>query len=160
MIRRPPRSTLFPYTTLFRSLEGARDEAVGGVLGLVLVVLVGHPVEQYRGANQLDAGSARALVRIAASAPSARARTMSLARLCTALDPQPTARAPAAHTASASARCPLPCASALSEIVSASSATAAVSPSATRRARPIAYRRSPASTPRSASGASTTRGAP
>src|SRR2546422_1928356 len=23
MIRRPPRSTLFPYTTLFRSLEGA-----------------------------------------------------------------------------------------------------------------------------------------
>src|SRR2546429_1265268 len=25
MIRRPPRSTLFPYTTLFRSLVGARD---------------------------------------------------------------------------------------------------------------------------------------
>src|SRR5258707_11004723 len=24
MIRRPPRSTLFPYTTLFRSLEGRR----------------------------------------------------------------------------------------------------------------------------------------
>src|SRR3712207_7409026 len=24
MIRRPPRSTLFPYTTLFRSVEGAR----------------------------------------------------------------------------------------------------------------------------------------
>src|SRR2546421_8372428 len=24
MIRRPPRSTLFPYTTLFRSREGAR----------------------------------------------------------------------------------------------------------------------------------------
>src|SRR5436190_10649599 len=23
MIRRPPRSTLFPYTTLFRSIEGA-----------------------------------------------------------------------------------------------------------------------------------------
>src|SRR3712207_8876078 len=28
MIRRPPRSTLFPYTTLFRSLEG--PEAVPG----------------------------------------------------------------------------------------------------------------------------------
>src|SRR2546430_12147412 len=27
MIRRPPRSTLFPYTTLFRSLD-ARDECV------------------------------------------------------------------------------------------------------------------------------------
>src|SRR2546428_6212831 len=25
MIRRPPRSTLFPYTTLFRSPQGARD---------------------------------------------------------------------------------------------------------------------------------------
>src|SRR5260370_15886082 len=25
MIRRPPRSTLFPYTTLFRSIDGLRD---------------------------------------------------------------------------------------------------------------------------------------
>src|SRR2546430_9482928 len=31
MIRRPPRSTLFPYTTLFRSLEDrAHPVAVGG----------------------------------------------------------------------------------------------------------------------------------
>src|SRR2546426_12152091 len=30
MIRRPPRSTLFPYTTLFRSRRGARRRA-GGV---------------------------------------------------------------------------------------------------------------------------------
>src|SRR3712207_7561283 len=29
MIRRPPRSTLFPYTTLFRSLSGARPGARG-----------------------------------------------------------------------------------------------------------------------------------
>src|SRR3989454_11760400 len=28
MIRRPPRSTLFPYTTLFRSLHGRVDDAV------------------------------------------------------------------------------------------------------------------------------------
>src|SRR5256885_5477389 len=28
MIRRPPRSTLFPYTTLFRSLEGSRIQEV------------------------------------------------------------------------------------------------------------------------------------
>src|SRR2546426_10604888 len=27
MIRRPPRSTLFPYTTLFRSIWAAADEA-------------------------------------------------------------------------------------------------------------------------------------
>src|SRR3712207_7010277 len=31
MIRRPPRSTLFPYTTLFRSRhEAAQDETLGG----------------------------------------------------------------------------------------------------------------------------------
>src|SRR2546429_5911681 len=29
MIRRPPRSTLFPYTTLFRSLLHRVDQAVG-----------------------------------------------------------------------------------------------------------------------------------
>src|SRR3712207_7194111 len=29
MIRRPPRSTLFPYTTLFRSDEAAVGEAIG-----------------------------------------------------------------------------------------------------------------------------------
>src|SRR2546428_5185519 len=34
MIRRPPRSTLFPYTTLFRSLGGeeiGRDEAIAAM---------------------------------------------------------------------------------------------------------------------------------
>src|SRR3712207_6875965 len=39
MIRRPPRSTLFPYTTLFRSerrpavVDAARLQAVDGVVG-------------------------------------------------------------------------------------------------------------------------------
>src|SRR5947199_5407072 len=38
MIRRPPRSTLFPYTTLFRSqLDGPRHLA--GALGLPLQLL-------------------------------------------------------------------------------------------------------------------------
>src|SRR2546423_7908866 len=32
MIRRPPRSTLFPYTTLFRSLEGAQGGAGADVV--------------------------------------------------------------------------------------------------------------------------------
>src|SRR2546422_8547497 len=39
MIRRPPRSTLFPYTTLFRSNEGFLFRCGGGFLvghGLVL----------------------------------------------------------------------------------------------------------------------------
>src|SRR2546427_5738170 len=31
MIRRPPRSTLFPYTTLFRSHRTARDRGLPGV---------------------------------------------------------------------------------------------------------------------------------
>src|SRR2546430_12468400 len=30
MIRRPPRSTLFPYTTLFRSLERKLERYLGG----------------------------------------------------------------------------------------------------------------------------------
>src|SRR3712207_7129545 len=30
MIRRPPRSTLFPYTTLFRSLLGQVEEVLAG----------------------------------------------------------------------------------------------------------------------------------
>src|SRR5256885_2921497 len=41
MIRRPPRSTLFPYTTLFRSLAGAAlvvDFAIGLALGVYQAV--------------------------------------------------------------------------------------------------------------------------
>src|SRR5258708_25655122 len=34
MIRRPPRSTLFPYTTLFRSLAAVRRQTVGAVLAV------------------------------------------------------------------------------------------------------------------------------
>src|SRR3712207_8858558 len=34
MIRRPPRSTLFPYTTLFRSQPAPRDRAVRVALDL------------------------------------------------------------------------------------------------------------------------------
>src|SRR3989475_8286354 len=34
MIRRPPRSTLFPYTTLFRSEGGILDGALGVLAGL------------------------------------------------------------------------------------------------------------------------------
>src|SRR3712207_7654040 len=45
MIRRPPRSTLFPYTTLFRSaLEDTRDDAifVDGVVHRLAYRLVRH----------------------------------------------------------------------------------------------------------------------
>src|SRR3712207_8220450 len=39
MIRRPPRSTLFPYTTLFRSAPLARDEREGRPVVLEAVAL-------------------------------------------------------------------------------------------------------------------------
>src|SRR2546427_8793470 len=46
MIRRPPRSTLFPYTTLFRSIEPARDLAAlpysSGTTGFPKGVMLTH----------------------------------------------------------------------------------------------------------------------
>src|SRR3712207_7006917 len=33
MIRRPPRSTLFPYTTLFRSADVTKEQALGRFAG-------------------------------------------------------------------------------------------------------------------------------
>src|SRR2546426_1469064 len=47
MIRRPPRSTLFPYTTLFRSTAVGAAGVPGGSLPLLMVVLatVGVPPE-------------------------------------------------------------------------------------------------------------------
>src|SRR5260370_5384704 len=36
MIRRPPRSTLFPYTTLFRSAISSRRQFGGACLGVAL----------------------------------------------------------------------------------------------------------------------------
>src|SRR3712207_8039998 len=44
MIRRPPRSTLFPYTTLFRSAGQAAQDAVGTLATVLAVVLVILPV--------------------------------------------------------------------------------------------------------------------
>src|SRR2546430_14627407 len=51
MIRRPPRSTLFPYTTLFRSLAASLSWGVGDFiggfktrrLGTVAVLVVSQP---------------------------------------------------------------------------------------------------------------------
>src|SRR3712207_7730713 len=44
MIRRPPRSTLFPYTTLFRSagkrVKGVKYHVLVDTLGLLLAVVV------------------------------------------------------------------------------------------------------------------------
>src|SRR5690242_21370103 len=49
MIRRPPRSTLFPYTTLFRSLQAA-----------VVLVVEGRPLRaRAAGEDRLDRKSTR-----------------------------------------------------------------------------------------------------
>src|SRR2546428_7569430 len=57
MIRRPPRSTLFPYTTLFRSLMGnggCRDPVAPDQLAQTLLL----PVAHFFGRIHYDGGQA------------------------------------------------------------------------------------------------------
>src|SRR3712207_9036713 len=53
MIRRPPRSTLFPYTTLFRSKDNNRRGKFVIIVGVVLAVVAGaasfYLISQARG---------------------------------------------------------------------------------------------------------------
>src|SRR5256885_7330017 len=44
MIRRPPRSTLFPYTTLFRSLPSAGDDRIAA----------GYPMQSFAHTHDLQ----------------------------------------------------------------------------------------------------------
>src|SRR2546427_7042595 len=53
MIRRPPRSTLFPYTTLFRSV-GADQPAPHGVAHQLFGVVERELAHAGGGANRLD----------------------------------------------------------------------------------------------------------
>src|SRR2546426_5757338 len=65
MIRRPPRSTLFPYTTLFRSRVGAAAdvEKVGGCAAVVL-----HQVHRrHREPCTVDAAADRKSTRLNSS---------------------------------------------------------------------------------------------
>src|SRR3712207_8554664 len=62
MIRRPPRSTLFPYTTLFRSLVGRGREAAepgGHARRLRGGDHVGAPPRRHRGQRAGGAGGRR-----------------------------------------------------------------------------------------------------
>src|SRR5690349_23996814 len=43
MIRRPPRSTLFPYTTLFRSETGSQASTFGHRRGIYSAIPSGYP---------------------------------------------------------------------------------------------------------------------
>src|SRR2546430_12576661 len=52
MIRRPPRSTLFPYTTLFRSLRAARLAKAVTSLPVVISCAMPHaPLDELRKAG-------------------------------------------------------------------------------------------------------------
>src|SRR5438309_4814073 len=61
VMRRPPRSTLFPYTTLFRSLDRLCTEVVGldGRGGAALYGSVGQWLTAYERAEQEAADAAK-----------------------------------------------------------------------------------------------------
>src|SRR3712207_7621550 len=62
MIRRPPRSTLFPYTTLFRSAEGGGEDGGGA-----------HGRQTTRNERRRDRSAGAPHRRVAAQAAPARA---------------------------------------------------------------------------------------
>src|SRR6202521_6097313 len=51
MIRRPPRSTLFPYTTLFRSNDAA---TLPGMLGITSIAYARHPARSEEHTSELQ----------------------------------------------------------------------------------------------------------
>src|SRR5256885_16270893 len=54
MIRRPPRSTLFPYTTLFRSAAEAGDKGAVDLYGRLIDAVAGAVQADERIAGALD----------------------------------------------------------------------------------------------------------
>src|SRR2546426_6352679 len=54
MIRRPPRSTLFPYTTLFRSIEVPRGPVIDTLLERGLHVFALNPQQLDRKSTRLN----------------------------------------------------------------------------------------------------------
>src|SRR5436305_6548979 len=64
MLRQPPRSTLFPYTTLFRSFAGARGNYTVGASGADFTVrdnLGDGGQDTLAGVERLDFGDGRAV---------------------------------------------------------------------------------------------------
>src|SRR5256884_9867465 len=75
MIRRPPRSTLFPYTTLFRSLE---SRGAFSFLGKILARIVGNCLRKLPPSRLAVLACATLVVFSYAAAPS-RAQSAALA---------------------------------------------------------------------------------
>src|SRR3712207_8707688 len=63
MIRRPPRSTLFPYTTLFRSREELRGEVARGTITQAEYATIVDAEERRRVLASAQARGGRALRR-------------------------------------------------------------------------------------------------
>src|SRR3712207_8248983 len=61
MIRRPPRSTLFPYTTLFRSVEVPAERLIGSETGGLKAAFDGLNPERIMGAAVACGAGRRAL---------------------------------------------------------------------------------------------------
>src|SRR5256885_7208898 len=58
MIRRPPRSTLFPYTTLFRSAFAGLDQPhIASERGHIILALDGHDRQMMQGIDDVGRGS-------------------------------------------------------------------------------------------------------
>src|SRR3712207_8032212 len=62
MIRRPPRSTLFPYTTLFRSYGGGFVQSIDGISG---GRQRGRSVDWFYYVNGIEGGSGAAARKLA-----------------------------------------------------------------------------------------------
>src|SRR2546422_5139213 len=54
MIRRPPRSTLFPYTTLFRSIAIVRRDAQRLADRLIEITTPTHPIDRALITSEVD----------------------------------------------------------------------------------------------------------
>src|SRR2546429_4821296 len=98
MIRRPPRSTLFPYTTLFRSPDDADDAAQDGMLSALL------KLEQYDPRRPFGPW----LLRIVANAATDRRRRRTVRRV-EPLDPGLVAGRSEEHTSELQSRLHLVC---------------------------------------------------
>src|SRR2546430_17150989 len=75
MIRRPPRSTLFPYTTLFRSLADLQDglpRRLAGLEGRIIQGLLRAPGGHHEIAEHREFPYAHALARRAKGRPAKR----------------------------------------------------------------------------------------
>src|SRR5260370_32518881 len=106
MIRRPPRSTLFPYTTLFRSMLSPRARMRAAVVAVVAIagtgafLLIQPTVTEVAAGRAVPASAATAHpseVAVAAASPPVIAPAIPDSPPAVPPDPKPAAAAPESH---------------------------------------------------------------